>query len=113
MAAANGIATFIGARETYHVSIYFDDTAGNRVLFDNSRKAAAGSPNKWNPPETVTLIDFLMGAASGQTTTQLLRNGTPTGDYLLNAVHLATVVTRPAMRKIFAAGAEVSAVQLA
>jgi len=113
MAAQNGTFTFAGARENYTVSAYFDDTAGNRVLLNQAGKAAAGSPNKWNPPENVVLVDMCIAQATGQTTTQLLRNSTPTGDYPLNALHLAAITTRPVLRKVYQVGSEFAAIQIA
>jgi hypothetical protein len=115
MAAQNGIMNFVGAQtgQTYSVSFYLDDTAGNPVRFSQAGKAVATSPTDWTPPEVVVLTDVIIGAASGQTTTQILRNGQPTGDYLLNAVYLASVTNRPALRVIFTPVAKMGANQLA
>lgn len=114
MAAQNGIAGFVGkSGMTYNVSFYLDDTAGNPVRFSQAGKAGASSPTDWTPPEPVALVDFCIGAASGQTTTQFLRNGQPTGDIILNAVHLASVNTRPALRVLFSPLARFGALQIA
>lgn len=93
MAAQNGVIHIVGQFGSKDVSCYFDDTAGNPVRFSMTGKAAAGSPDFLALPGIIT--DFVLAAASGQTTTQLVRDGVPTGDYLLNALHLASVTTRP------------------
>ena len=63
--------------------------------------------------ELVQLRDWIIAAASGQTTTQLTRNGQPTGDYLLNAVYLASITTRPPLNVMFGPIHELGAYQLA
>lgn len=114
MAAQNGVAYFKGkSGVTYAVSFYCDDSAGNPVRWSTGGKAGAGSPTDWTPSEPVALTDFVMAAASGQTTTQLVRNGQPTGDYLLNAIHLASVTTRPALVIPYSPSAKVGAYQIA
>ena len=114
MGVAYGVASFVGkSGMTYNVSTYFDDTPGNPVRFSQAGKAGAGSATDWTPSEAVALVDFCLLAASAQTMTQLLRNGQPTGDMLLNALHLAAIATRPALRVVFSPMARVSAIQLA
>lgn len=114
MAAQNGIASFRGkSGMTYSVSFYCDDTAGNPVRWSQAGKAGAGSPTDWTPPEPVVMFDFVLAAATGQTTTQVARNGQPTGDYLLNAVYLASITTRPPLSIVFTPLAKVGAFQLA
>lgn len=114
MAAQNGVMMFKGrSGMTYNISFYVDDTAGNPVRFSQAGKAGAGSPTEWTPPEPVALVDVCLAAASGQTTTQLARNGQPTGDYLLNALHLASIATRPQLAIVYTPLAKVGAYQLA
>jgi len=115
MAAQNGVFRFVGLmrRITYDVSAYFDDTATNPVRFDTSGKAGSTSPTEWIPMEPVMLVDMVLAAATGQTTTQLNRNNVPTGDYLLNALHLAAITTRPGLRVPCSAGIKFGAKQLA
>lgn len=114
MAAQNGVFMLVGrSGQTYNISCYFDDTAGNPVRFSQAGKAGTGSPTEWTPPEPCALVDVTMAAASGQTTTQLARNGQPTGDYLLNALHLASIATRPALRVVYHQLAKLGAYQLA
>jgi len=114
MAAQNGIAHFVGASGmTYDVSFYLDDTANNPVRWSQAGKAIATSATDWTPPEIVVLKDFIIAAASGQTTTQMLRNGQPTGDILLNAVFLAAITTRPGLSIVYTPVAKVGALQLA
>ena len=115
MAAQNGIAVLLGLQsgQTYNISFYLDDTAGNPVRFSQAAKATATSPTEWTPPELVQLRDFIIAAASGQTTTQIVRNGQPTGDYLLNAVYLASITTRPPLNIMFGPVHKLGAYQLA
>lgn len=114
MAAQNGIFRFIGnSGRTYNVSAYFDDTANDLVKFDLAAKAAAASPDYWQPNEPCVLRDVILAAATGQTSTQILANGQPTGDVLLNAVQLASITTRPMLNLPFGPGLRVSAKQLA
>jgi len=112
MAAAQGIFQFVGRRGTYSVSAHFDDTANNPVRFSQSGAASATSATDWTPPEPVILMDVILGSATGKTQTQILRNSQPTGDMLLNAVHLATVVVRPALRVAFNQVSKIGAIQL-
>jgi hypothetical protein len=114
MAAQNGVMSFIGqSGMTYSLSFYLDDSAGNPVRFNQAGKAGATAPTDWTPPEPVVLVDVCIAAASAQTTTQIVRNGQPTGDILLNAMHLASVTTRPSLRVPFTSLAKVGAYQLA
>lgn len=114
MAAQNGVAKFRGqSGMTYSLSFYCDDTAGNPVRFSQAGKAGAGSPTDWTPNEPVALLDFCLAAATGQTTTQIVRNGQPTGDNLLNALHLASVTTRPDLTIPFNSVSKFGAYQLA
>ncbi len=114
MAAQNGVMSFFGqSGMTYSLSFYCDDSAGNPVRFNQAGKAGATSPTEWTPPEPVVLTDVCLAAASGQTTTQIVRNGQPTGDMLLNAMHLASITTRPSLRIPFNSLSKVGAYQLA
>lgn len=115
MAAQNGVANFVGlrSRKTYSVSFYLDDTAGNQVRWSQAGKAGATSPDYWQPPEQVLLYDFIIAAGSGQTTTQFLVNGAPTGDIILNAVFLASVTNRPRLSLMFSPAYRIGALQLA
>jgi hypothetical protein len=114
MAVANGICTFRGkSGMSYHISTYFDDTAGNPLRFSQSGKAGAASPTDWTPNEPVVLIDLCLGSASAQTTTQIARNGQPTGDNLLNAMHLVSVTARPDLSLPFNSVSKFGAYQLA
>lgn len=116
MAAQSGVARFVGLQsgQTYNKQIYFDDTANNAVKFDAGAGAGATTGDSfWTPPELVQLVDFVLAAATGQTKTQLTRNGVPTGDILLNAIHLASITTRPGLSMTYGAGSKVGAIQLA
>lgn len=114
MAAQSAIFHFKGkSLMSYTVSAYLDDTAGNPVRFNQAGKATATSPTEWTPPEVVALKDVIIAAATGQTQTQIVRNGQPTGDVLLNAVHLASIAFRPPLAVLFSPVAKVGAYQLA
>jgi hypothetical protein len=114
MAASSAILQFVGkSKMSYTLSAYLDDTAGNPVRFNQAGKASATSPTEWTPPEPVVLVDVIIAAATGQTHTQLVRNGQPTGDILLNAVYLASITTRPPLRVVFNSSNKVGAYQLA
>jgi hypothetical protein len=96
MAAQQGQAHFIGqSGRGYIQSLYFDDTAGNPVRWSGGGKASATSPTEWKPSETVTLVDLVLAAATGQTATDFYVNDQGTGDVILNALHLASVTFRP------------------
>jgi hypothetical protein len=115
MAAANGVFRFRGASgQTYNLSAFWDDTANHFVLFDQSQKASATSPDYWKPPETVVLQDVVLEAATANTTsTQLLRSSRVTGDILLDAIHLAAIAFRPVLNVAFGVGDLVQARALA
>jgi hypothetical protein len=118
MAAANGVFHFIYAAGRMRgmsadVSAYFDDTAGNFVRFDQSAKATAASNDSWIPPAPCILTDIVMAGATAQTTTQLMRNQVPSGDFILNALVLASVTNRTALRVPVPAGVKFQAKQLA
>jgi len=115
MAAQSGVFKFMGmrSRQTYDVSAYFDDTAGNYIKFDQSAKASAASSDSWTPPEPVALIDLVLAAATAQTTTQLIKGGTHTGDFIMNALYLVTVTFRPALRVFINTGTKFQAKQIA
>jgi len=115
MAAQNGTMVFVNTRGVrYFKDIYFDDTAGNLVRFDaTGGGAGAASPTEWVAPERMTWVDLIIGAATGQTKTALSLNGAYTGDCYRNAIHLATVVYRPAPMIILNPGDKIQLTQLA
>lgn len=112
MAAQYGVATFKGKGGTYSVQIYFDDTAGNPVKFDVGGGDAAKGAEEWRPPAPCVLTDVLIAAATGQTKTTINRAGARIAT-LLNAVHLASVVTRPSLAIVFGPAVPISANQVA
>lgn len=114
MAAQSGMATFRGrSGQGYSKNIYFDDTAGNLVRWDGGAGAGATSPDNWVCPEQVRLIDVVLAAATGQTKTQINVNDKGTGDILLNALYLASIVSRPIPGRTFPGGAKITMTQLA
>lgn len=114
MAAQKGNARFVGMSGTvYNKAVYFDDTAGNPVRFDGGSGASTTSPTSVQFGEAVALTDVVLAAATGQTQTQLCRDDVPTGDILLNALHLAAVTTRPPLATPYAPGQRITMIQLA
>jgi len=115
MAAQSGIATFIGARtrQKYNKMFYLDDTAGHLANWDAGAGASATSPQYVVLPENAVIIDICIAAATAQTKTQLGINGVQTGGILLNAVHLASIATRPALAVAIGAMSQFQMTQLA
>lgn len=114
MAAQYGTAYFkTRSGRSIIKDIYFNDTNAALVNWDNGAGAGAATPTDWSAPELMVLKDLVLAAAlATPTKTQLCRNGVPTGDMLRNAVHLASVVTRPALTVFFAQGDRISFIQL-
>jgi len=115
MAAQYGTVQATGLRSgmTYTKDVYFDDTAGNPARFDTGNGASATSPTQFQFPEPVIITDIVLAAATGQTKTLIARDGKPTGDILRNALHLASVTVRPALRIGLGARQVFTMVQLA
>lgn len=113
MAASYGAAIFNGrSGRKYYKDIYLSDSAGALVNWDGGSGAGSTSPNKWLIPEDMVLVDVVIQAATGQTKTQIIRNGIPTGDMIRNSINLSTITTRPVLTTPFKAGDEVSMIQL-
>lgn len=115
MAAQYGTAIFrtlTRVPQAIPVQIYCDDTAGNKVLWDDGGGDAADGQTKWTAPVPCFLADFLLAAATGQTKTSLSKSGARIAT-LLNAVHLASVTVRPQLNILLRAGQEISGNQIA
>jgi hypothetical protein len=113
MGAQSAIFHFVGkSGMSYSVSGYLDDTANAPVRVSQAGAAGANSATDWTPPEPVALVDIIIAAATTKTQTQLLRNGQPTGDMILNAVYLASIATRPPLRVIYSPLARFGAIQI-
>lgn len=115
MVAQSGVATFVTMQrvpQTINVGVYFDDTAGNAVMFDVGGGDASKGAEEYRPPVQVQLVDLVIAAATGQTKTTINRQGARIAT-LLNAVHLASVNTRPPLGYVFGPGAAISANQVA
>lgn len=116
MAAQYGVATFRSilspVPQTFSVQFYLDDTAGNSVKWDVGGGDAAKGAEEYRPSIPVNLTDVLIAAASGQTKTTINRAGMRIAT-LLNAVHLASVVTRPTLALAFGPNAPISGNQVA
>lgn len=112
MAAQYGVATFKTRGGTLSVQFYLDDTAGNAVKFDVGGGDAAKGNEEFRPPIPAILTDFCIAAASGQTKTTINKAGYRVAT-LLNAVHLASVVSRPSLAIVFGPALPLSANQVA
>lgn len=113
MAAQYGVAVFKTAKgRSLPVGIYFDDTAGNAVLWDVGGGDAAKGNKEFAPPIPSVLTDIVIAAATGQTKTTINQAGSRIAT-LLNAVHLASVVTRPQLALVFGPSTPISANQVA
>lgn len=100
--------------KTYSIDLYASDVANARVNLDGGAGASATSPDFWICPENVTLFDFLIH--TGMTDTTVIRfqaNGRPTVHTARYAAHLDTSDARVQFVISFAAGTQISAVQLA
>lgn len=98
MAAQSGIARFIGmSGRTYNKGFYLDDSAGHAANWDAGAGAGTSSPTTIQFNEPVALVDVAIAAATGQTQTRMTKDGVPTGDSILNSLHVATVTTRPSL----------------
>lgn len=114
MGAAQGIVTFERPNHTrFSYSVYFDDTANNPVRWLKDGKAGATSPD-WlvmNEP-LVAIQDICLAAASGQTTTVVKINDLPVSTHL-NALHLASITTRPEPAIFITRGQKLTMIQVA
>lgn len=115
MAASYACATFQGMKtgRIYYKDAYLDDGAGNKVRWDNGSGAGAATDTYVKFSENVVLTDLCIVAATAQTKTQLISNGSPTGDIIRNSIHLSTITFRPRLATPFIAGSEIGAIQLA
>lgn len=93
--------------------LYFDDTAGNRVNWDTGNGASGASGEEFEAPADCLLTAICIAAATGQTKTQVIKNNSGTGQILLNALHLASVTSRPSLGTPYKRGDKISLVQLA
>lgn len=113
MAAQNGVVQFERPNKSrFTYSVYFDDTAGNPVRWLKDGKAAAASPDFLQIGELCAIVDVCLAAASGQTTTVVKINDLPVST-LLNALHLASITTRPEPAVVVFPGQKLTAVQVA
>lgn len=113
MAAQSGTIIFRTPTGNKYLNTYFDDTAGNKVRYDDGAGAGAATSTEYKPPFSGVVVDVVLAAATGQTKTQINVNGVPTGTILLNALHLASVVNRPPVGVGFVGGAKIEMIQLA
>lgn len=113
MAAQSGTIIFRSGRGFKYLNCYFDDTAGNKVRFDDGAGAGAATSPEYKPPFGGVIADVVLAAATGQTKSQININGVPVGTILLNALHLASVTSRPPVGVGFLPGAKIEIIQLA
>lgn len=115
-AAQFSVFQFIGLNsgQTYNVDAYISDVANALVRFDAGSGSSATSPTEWIAPEPVSLVDVaLVTGLTDTTKMDIVRANASTGNKLRYAMHLTTLAFRPKLNIPFAAGAKVSAVQLA
>ena len=114
MAAANGalIISHPGNPQKDIWSMYLSDSAGVSVKFSKTGKADANSPDNIVFPQFAGIEDVCIASATGQTTTTVCRNDIAIG-VLLNAQHLASVVSRPEPGIIFYPGQKLTMYQVA
>jgi len=114
MVATSGEMIFAtGGGQKRTVNIYLDDAAGSNLRFDAGGGASATSPTEIRLPFKALLVDMVLLAATGQSKTQITRNYQQTGNTLLNALHLAAIVVRPAPGIAFNPGDVISGIQIA
>jgi len=114
MAASYGAVTFERPNKSKFVKdVYFDDTAGAAVRWDEGSGASATSATYFQPREWCGITDVVIATATGQTKTSIVVNGVPSGTILRNSVHLASVVTRPELGLVVAPFSELKMIQLA
>jgi len=115
MATAYGTMIYVGVSgRTYVKDLYFGDTAGKPINFDNGSGASASSENNFLTPEAGAITDVIMASATAQTKLQVTANGAPSGDILRDSVHLASVAFRPRLNIPFAkAGVKIQLIELA
>lgn len=115
MAATAGTAIFIGHRtgRTYVKDLYLSDTVNTAVRWDTGAGASATSPEKWTPPESVSLVDLSVVTGAAQTKLQVVANANPSGDMLRHTLQLNTLALRPKLNIPFYAGTEIAFIQLA
>jgi hypothetical protein len=112
----NSVWKFLGprSRQTYSVSGYHSDAAGVSVKFNLAAKADANSPDYWQPPEPVILVDIALTTDTIDCKyLQLVRNGQPTGDMLTTTAQLVSVQNRQPLSIWFAPTLRVGAYQRA
>ena len=116
MATGIGTAIFVGlSGQAYVKDLFFVDTANALLRWDAGAGSSATSPDFWETPEPVTLMDLILVAATAQTRTRVIINGNPTQSLLRNSLHIpsATIITRPYIGIKIPAGAKVGLIAIA
>lgn len=106
---------FVGASgRTYNVDAYLSDVANALVRFDGGAGASTTSPEYWQPPEPVVLVDFAIVTGMTDTTKiQITRGGQPTQDHLRFSMHVQTLAARPSIAVGFTPQGVIRAIQKA
>ena len=108
------VLTKADGQQTKTIDLYASDVANALVNFDSGAGAAATSNTLFYMPWTGWITDF--GIHTGMTDTtkiSIMANNKSSGNMLRYAAHLDTSTGRPPIRIGIAAGALVSAIQLA
>lgn len=112
MAAQSGSIVLAG-HSPAEIGIYFDDTAGAKVRYDDGAGAGAATSTEFIPARNCVLVDLVLAAATGQTKTQINVGGKPVGSVVLNSIHLASVTNRPRVNVPIPRGVKLELIQLA
>jgi len=113
MAAQNGTLQVEypdGTKQTY--SVYASDSAGVAIKISKTGKADANAPDNFIADRLCAVTDFCLAAATGQTTTTVMKNDQIVST-LLNSNILAAITTRPPLDIMLLPGQKFSMYQVA
>lgn len=112
MAAQSG-SIILAGHIPAEIGIYFDDTAGNKVRYDDGAGAGAATSTDYIPSRNCILTDVVLAAATGQTKTRINVGGRPVGSVILNSIHLASITSRPRLNIPIQKGQKLEMIQVA
>lgn len=112
MAAQSG-SMILAGHIPAEIGIYFDDSAGAKVRYDDGSGAGAATSTDFIPSRNCVLTDLVLAAATGQTKTQINVGGRPVGSVVLNSIHLASVTSRPRLNIPVPKGVKLEMIQIA
>ncbi len=97
----------LGGNQAYPQLAYLDDADGSLANMDSGSTPSANTLEEALIKDNITITDICIAAATGQTKTTILVNGTRVGQ-ILNANHLASVTNRPYVGIRIGAGSKLS-----